>query len=142
MAECDGTDVPFLLWIPWHSRNHLYYESHQYDYQQYLCGMKEIGMMQAIGLSEKQLMKMLQMEGLFYTTGALILSIVFGSLAGYGAFCYAKADGMFNIQYFHYPVEAMVAMIIIVFSVQVVLVFLIGRSLRKQSMIDRIRFNE
>ena len=104
--------------------------------------MKEIGMMQAIGLSEKQLMKMLQMEGLFYTTGALILSIVFGSLAGYGAFCYAKADGMFNIQYFHYPVEAMVAMIIIVFSVQVVLVFLIGRSLRKQSMIDRIRFNE
>ena len=103
---------------------------------------KEIGMMQAIGLSEKQLMKMLQMEGLFYTTGALLLSIVFGSLAGYGAFLYAKADGIFNIQYFHYPVGAAVAMISIVLIVQVVLVFLIGRSLRKQSMIDRIRFHE
>lgn len=104
--------------------------------------MKEIGMMQAIGLSEKQLMKMLQMEGLFYTAGALLLAIVFGSAAGYGAFLYAKADGMFNIQYFHYPVEAAAAMIIIVFIVQVVLVFLIGRSLRKQSMIERIRFHE
>ena len=104
--------------------------------------MKEIGMMQAIGLSEKQLMKMLQMEGLFYTAGTLILSIVFGSLAGYGTFLYAKADKMFNIQYFHYPVEAAAAMIGIVLIVQVVLVFLVGRSLRKQSMIDRIRFNE
>ena len=104
--------------------------------------MKEIGMMQAIGLSEKQLMKMLQMEGLFYTGGALILAIGLGSLAGYGAFLYAKADGMFNIQYFHYPMEAAAAMILIILFVQIVLIFLIGRSLRKQSLIDRIRFHE
>lgn len=104
--------------------------------------MKEIGMMQAIGLSEKQLMKMLQMEGLFYTGGALILAIGLGSLAGYGAFLYAKADGMFNIQYFHYPTEAAAAMILIILFVQIVFIFLIGRSLRKQSLIDRIRFHE
>lgn len=104
--------------------------------------MKEIGMMQAIGLSEKQLMTLLQMEGVFYTAGALLLSICVGSLAGYGAFLWAKADGMFNIQYYHYPTEAALIMSGLVIGVQILLVFLIGRSLRKQSMIDRIRFNE
>ena len=104
--------------------------------------MKEIGMMQAIGLSEKQLMMLLQMEGVFYTAGALLLSICVGSLAGYGAFLWAKADGMFNIQYYHYPTEAALIMSGLVIGVQILLVFLIGRSLRKQSMIDRIRFNE
>lgn len=104
--------------------------------------MKEIGMMQAIGLSEKQLMKMLQMEGLFYTVGALLLSICVGSAAGYGAFLWAKADGMFNIQYYHYPTTAALLMSGLVIGVQLLLVFLIGKSLRKQSMIDRIRFSE
>lgn len=104
--------------------------------------MKEIGMMQAIGLSEKQLMMLLQMEGVFYTAGALLLSICVGSLAGYGAFLWAKADGMFNIQYYHYPTEAALIMSGLVIGVQILLVFLIGKSLRKQSMIDRIRFNE
>lgn len=104
--------------------------------------MKEIGMMQAIGLSEKQLMKMLQMEGLFYTAGALLLSICVGSAAGYGAFLWAKADGMFNIQYYHYPTTAALLMSGLVIGVQLLLVFLIGKSLRKQSMIDRIRFSE
>ncbi len=104
--------------------------------------MKEIGMMQAIGLSEKQLMTMLQLEGLFYTAGALLLSICVGSIAGYGAFLWAKADGMFNIQYYHYPTAAALLMSGLVIGVQLLLVFLIGKSLRKQSMIDRIRFSE
>lgn len=104
--------------------------------------MKEIGMMQAIGLSEKQLMTMLQLEGLFYTAGASLLSICVGSIAGYGAFLWAKADGMFNIQYYHYPTTAALLMSGLVIGVQLLLVFLIGKSLRKQSMIDRIRFSE
>ena len=104
--------------------------------------MKEIGLMQAIGLSEKQLMTMLQLEGLFYTAGALLLSICVGSIAGYGAFLWAKADGMFNIQYYHYPTTAALLMSGLVIGVQLLLVFLIGKSLRKQSMIDRIRFSE
>lgn len=43
---------------------------------------KELGMMQAIGMSDRQLMKMLQLEGIFYTVGTLIISIGVGSLAG------------------------------------------------------------
>lgn len=50
---------------------------------------KELGMMQAIGMSDRQLMKMLQLEGIFYTVGTLIISIGVGSLAGYPLFLYA-----------------------------------------------------
>lgn len=103
---------------------------------------KEIGMMQAIGLSEKQLMKMLQIEGLFYTAGALILSIGLGSALGYVAFFAAKKEHMMNIQYYHYPVGAAAAMIVIVLVVEMILILVISRSLRKQSLIDRIRFSE
>lgn len=62
---------------------------------------KELGMMQAIGMSDRQLMKMLQLEGIFYTVGTLIISIGVGSLAGYPLFLYAKRTGMFNISTYH-----------------------------------------
>lgn len=103
---------------------------------------KELGMMQAIGLSEHQLLTMLQAEGLFYTAGALLLSLGVGSLAGYGMFLWAKADGMFNMQFYHYPTEAVLVMVGIIVGIQIVLSLLIGKSLKRQSLIERIRFSE
>ena len=41
---------------------------------------KELGIMQAIGLSEKQLIRMLHLESLFYTAGAVLCSVGIGSL--------------------------------------------------------------
>ena len=70
---------------------------------------KELGMMQAIGMSDRQLMKMLQLEGIFYTVGTLIISIGVGSLAGYPLFLYAKRTGMFDISTYHYPVTAAIS---------------------------------
>jgi len=72
---------------------------------------KELGMMQAIGMSDRQLMKMLQLEGIFYTVGTLIISIGVGSLAGYPLFLYAKRTGMFDISTYHYPVTAAIIII-------------------------------
>ena len=54
-------------------------------------------------MSDRQLMKMLQLEGIFYTVGTLIISIGVGSLAGYPLFLYAKRTGMFDIQ--HIPLS-------------------------------------
>ena len=53
---------------------------------------RELGIIQAIGMSEKQLVRMLQLEGLFYTAGTLLVALGIGSLAGYGIFLYAKAE--------------------------------------------------
>lgn len=103
---------------------------------------KELGMMQAIGMSDRQLMKMLQLEGIFYTVGTLIISIGVGSLAGYPLFLYAKRTGMFDISTYHYPVTAAIIIILTLFVIQMLLALFIAKSVRKDSLIERIRFSE
>lgn len=103
---------------------------------------KELGMMQAIGMSDRQLMKMLQLEGIFYTVGTLIISIGVGSLAGYPLFLYAKRTGMFDISTYHYPVTAAIIIMLTLFVIQMLLAIFIAKSVRKDSLIERIRFSE
>lgn len=103
---------------------------------------KELGMMQAIGMSDRQFMKMLQLEGIFYTVGTLIISIGVGSLAGYPLFLYAKRTGMFDISTYHYPVTAAIIIILTLFVIQMLLAIFIAKSVRKDSLIERIRFSE
>lgn len=103
---------------------------------------KELGMMQAIGMSDRQLMKMLQLESIFYTVGTLIISIGVGSLAGYPLFLYAKRTGMFDISTYHYPVTAAIIIILTLFVIQMLLAIFIAKSVRKDSLIERIRFSE
>lgn len=103
---------------------------------------KELGMMQAIGMSDRQLMKMLQLEGIFYTVGTLIISIGVGSLAGYPLFLYAKRTGMFDISTYHYPVTAAIIIILTLFVIQMLLAIFIAKSVRKDLLIERIRFSE
>ncbi|MCI9490049.1 MAG: ABC transporter permease [Dorea sp.] len=103
---------------------------------------KELGMMQAIGMSDSQLMKMLQMEGLFYTLGTLVISIGLGSLAGYPVFLYAKEEGLFEITTYHYPLTAAIVISVVLLLIQVLLAAGLSRSVRKNSLIERIRFSE
>lgn len=102
---------------------------------------KEIGMLQAVGMSDVQLLKMLQLEGLFYTAGTLIIAVGGGSVAGYPIFLWARDNGMFNIRSYHYPLAATLIMIAVLAFVQVIMVFVIGKSVKKDSLIDRIRFD-
>lgn len=101
---------------------------------------KEIGMLQAVGMSDAQLYKMLQFEGLFYTAGTLIVAVGGGSLAGYPVFLWAKEIGLLNIRNYHYPTEAAITVILVLAIVQFVLALLLGKSVKKESLIDRIRF--
>lgn len=103
---------------------------------------KELGMMQAIGMSDSQLMKMLRMEGLFYTAGTLLISVGLGSLAGYPVFLYAKATKIFEINSYHYPAKAAVIMAAALLLIQLLLAVGIGKSVQKDSLIERVRFSE
>lgn len=103
---------------------------------------KEIGILQAIGMSDLQLMKMLQMEGAFYTAGTLLLSIGVGSLAGYPVFRYAKANGLFGITDYHYPIVTALVLSVALLLIQLVLTACISKSIRRESLIERIRFHE
>ena len=82
----------------------------------------------------------LQLEGLFYTAGTLLVAVGGGSAAGYPVFLWAKSHGVFSIRNYHYPLAATVVMILMLVLVQVIMVVLIEKSVRKDSLIDRIRF--
>lgn len=103
---------------------------------------KELGMLQAIGMSQRQLIRMLELEGLFYTIGTLLCSLLLGSLLGYGFYWYARDSSMFNITAFHYPLPAAVGLAVILLLLQLTLVAVIGKSMKRQSLIERIRFSE
>ena len=101
---------------------------------------KEIGMLQAAGMSDAQLLNMLQLEGFFYTAGTLMVAVG-GSVAGYPVFLWAREHGMFSIRNYHYPLGATLIMIALLVFVQIIMVFVIGKSVKKDSLIDRIRFD-
>ena len=103
---------------------------------------KELGMMQAIGLSEKQLLGMMQLEGLFYTAGTLAVALGIGSLAGYGIFRYMKAENIMNVTSYHYPFFPALLLALTVALIQMLLTRAVSRSFRKMSLIDRIRYSE
>ena len=102
---------------------------------------KEIGILQAVGMSETQLLKMLQMEGLFYTIGTLMIAVGGGSLIGYPVFLWAKENGIFNIRNYHYPTEAAIVVVAVLVIVQFFLTLALGKSMKKEAVIDRIRFS-
>lgn len=103
---------------------------------------KEFGMMQAIGMTDRQLVKMLHQEGLFYTIGTLVLSVGLGSILGYPVFLWARNNGMFNISNYHYPIMAAVIVSVVMIFIQLILASILGKSVKEKSLIDKIRFSE
>ena len=99
-------------------------------------------MLQAIGMTNKQLTAMLWQEGMFYTFGTLIISVGFGSVLGYPAYLWAKHDGLLSIHEYHYPWTAAIIVTVVMIVLQCVLAFVLSRSVQKDSLIERIRFSE
>lgn len=103
---------------------------------------KELGMIQAIGMSDAQLRRMLLAEGMFYTLGTLAVTLGLGSTFGYLAFLWAKEESLFRIREFFYPWEVALISVAVLVTVQVLLVVITGKSVKKESLIDRIRFSD
>ena len=103
---------------------------------------KELGMLQAIGMSGRQTVYMLQLEGLFYTAGTLVLSLGLGSILGYVIFLWAKTEGLMGIRVYHYPAVPVVCLAGIVLAVQILITYFVNMNFKKLSLIERIRFSE
>lgn len=103
---------------------------------------KELGMMQAIGMTDSQLQNLLLIEGMFYTAGTLIFTLGMGSILGYLAFLWAREKQILRIRIFSYPWEVAVVVVVVLVVVQFFLALMLSRSVKKESMIDRIRFHE
>lgn len=102
---------------------------------------KELGMLQAIGLTNKQLVKMLNSEAMYYTSGMMIGSILFGGILGYIAVIFLKKTGLSYATY-SLPIVPTLLMIVCILIAQFITTYLIGRSFNKESLIDRVRYSE
>lgn len=103
---------------------------------------RELGILQAIGMTKKQLSHMLQMEGLVFTVGTLLVSLSFGNLLGYLAWMKCKAEHVFGISTYSVPIAELLAMTSILFVLQMVLSGYMSGYLQKEALIERIRHQE
>lgn len=103
---------------------------------------RELGVLQAIGLSDKQMIKMLLSEGMVFTAGTLLLSVTVGNIFGYILFLIAKQHHIMSISVYHYPVIETVSLASILIIGQLFIIYIINKRVHKGSLIDRIRSSE
>ncbi len=104
-----------------------------------LSRQKEFGLLQAIGLSNKELNRMIQLEGIYYATISGIISVLGGSIIGKYAFNAFSTEATYAI--YKYPVGAVIATVGIFFLLQSLVIFFVKDSMGKDSIVERIRYN-
>lgn len=105
-----------------------------------LARKREIGTLQAIGLTSRQLNRMLQTEGLFYTAGTAVFTLTVGSAFGYAVYRILTNIGM--ALHYHYPVIPVCIFIAALLIIQIFISTFTVQNLKKQSLIERIREQE
>jgi len=103
---------------------------------------RELGILQAIGMTKRQLSHMLQMEGLIFTVGTLLVALSFGNVFGYLAWLKCKAGHVMGISIYHVPVVELLVMTGILVVLQLILSGYMSGYLQKEALIERIRHQE
>ena len=103
---------------------------------------RELGMLQAVGLSDQQLVRMLSGEGLFFTAGTLVLAFTVGNALGYWLFNWAKKVQFVGITDYRYPLLETLLLCIALIIGQLLIVSFVKKRVGKESLIDRIRSGE
>ena len=103
---------------------------------------QEFGVMQSIGLSGRQLSKMLQTESVYYVAGTMAVTLTLGTAAAYGAcqiFSQVGILGKLNYTFPFLHVAIFFSALCIIAAVYSVLAI---RYCRRQSLVDRIKTME
>lgn len=103
---------------------------------------KELGILQALGLSDKQLVRMLSGEGLVFTAGTLLISLTLGNFFGYLFYKWAKQEHFMSISRYHYPLWESIGLALVLLIGQLLITLMISRKMKKESLIERIRNQE
>lgn len=101
---------------------------------------QEYGVLQAVGMTNKQLNQSLQIQGLVFTAGTVLVALLVGLPCGHALFSYAKSNGIFGMNVYHIPVVPISVMIALVCVLQILLSFLLSRNLKKETLVERIRY--
>lgn len=103
---------------------------------------RELGILQAIGLSDRQLVKMLAGEGMFFIIGTLLLSGTLGNYLGYLLFLWGKKTHFMSVSAYHYPVWETIGLTAVLVTGQLFITLFISKRVHRESLVERIRSNE
>ncbi len=103
---------------------------------------RELGILQAVGLSGRQLVRMLSGESVVFTAGTLLISVTLGNLFGYLLFLYAKKGHFMSLSRYHYPLWETIGLALVLLIGQAAITLFISRKTEKESLIERIRNDE
>lgn len=101
---------------------------------------REYGIMQAVGMTGKQLCRSLSFQGLIYTGGTLAVSLAAGIPLGFLAFRWCKQHALFGINVYHFPLAELLFMTAALMAMQLSLSWLLSRNLKRESLVERIRY--
>lgn len=101
---------------------------------------KELGILQATGMTNRQLNQMLQLEGIIFSAGTILVSLVIGTPLGYAVFQYAKEQGIYGMNQYNLPVLEIAVMVLAIVVLQMVLSFILSRNIQKDSLVERINY--
>ena len=100
---------------------------------------KELAMLQSIGMTGKQLKKMLSFEGLYYAAGTVVASIIFGSLVSVIIVrAISNSIWFFTYKFVIFPMFVIYPFLI---ALTVIIPAIIYRKIAKTSIIERLHQN-
>lgn len=94
-------------------------------------------MLQAIGLSKKQLIIMLRYEGVIYSVFAVLMTVILGT--GLGFVCVQACKSMNPYFFYSFPWPVVLIYLAILLIVQMILISYTTGTLKKQSLVERMR---
>ena len=106
----------------------------------FLSRKREIGMLQAIGLSKKQLIRMLCYEGMIYSLFAVLVTLILG--VGFGILCIQIMRSLNPYFFYSFPWPVVLIYSAVLLAVQLILIAYTTGNLKKQSLVDQIRTME
>ncbi len=101
---------------------------------------KELAVLESIGMTKKQIYKMLQIEGNIYAIITTILIFTFGSIALYGSFQIVKMQASYAV--FTYPFFQITISLSVVITICNLVPVLVYKTETNHSIIERLRVNE
>lgn len=102
---------------------------------------QEFGVLQAVGMTNRQLDHSLWIEGMVFSAGTAAVSLVAGTPLGYALFRYCKVNSFVGLSVYHFPFREVLFLFCFIGVLQMVLSFVLSRNVRKESLVERIRYH-
>ena len=99
---------------------------------------REFAMLQSVGMTRKQLAKMLRVEGLTLSAGNLLITLVLGTAAGYVMIWLLRYFGA-DYMHFVFPAWFFFGYAVFIVLVPVLITEYMVRRFQKQTLVERLR---